>query len=90
MAVDTVKELSCIDDVRHKQYLLLWRFPIFILQLDNVLTYHVVSGNVQAADLKDGELIPTLVRPTESSFRVFSMMMLSLCTIAHSGFHVAQ
>ena len=28
--------------------------------LDNVLTYHVVSGAVQAADLKDGELIPTL------------------------------
>lgn len=31
-----------------------------VKQLDNVLTYHVVSGAVQAADLKDGELIPTL------------------------------
>ena len=59
-----LEELSSIDVVRHKQYHLLWRFPIFILQLDNVLTYHVVSGNVQAADLKDGELIPTLVSPT--------------------------
>jgi len=33
--------------------------PKNILVLDAVLTYHVASGAVHAADLKDGEMIPT-------------------------------
>jgi len=30
-------------------------------QLTNILTYHVVSGNVKAADLKDGQKVKTLL-----------------------------
>ncbi len=31
-----------------------------ITLLDEVLTYHVVAGNVSSSQLKDGEVVPTL------------------------------
>jgi len=34
--------------------------PANLAELDNVLTYHVASGSVHAADLTDGEMIPTV------------------------------